>query len=67
MSSDDFADAIAELNLPKADVARLLGVDESTMRSWLNGRRSVPGTVVQMLALIEACGMSGNVALKRVS
>jgi len=67
MTPKQFVAAIEELNLPKPDVARLLGVDESSMRSWINGRRSVPGTVIQMLKLIEMSGISGTVALKRVT
>jgi hypothetical protein len=41
--------AFAELKLSRAEAARLLGVDERTVRRWLTGD-AVPGPVLQVLA-----------------
>ena len=66
MKASQFERAIDRLDLPRSDVALLLGVDGSTIRRWVSGDREVSGTAVQLLKLVDAAGWSGVQALQKL-
>lgn len=51
MTADDFRAALAQLGLAQRAFARLVRVNERTVRSWAAGAAVVPGTVALLLQL----------------
>lgn len=51
MDDELFRDALSELSLSQAKVARLLGTDERTARRWALGESAVPTSVGILLTL----------------
>lgn len=54
MTSDQYRDALAALDLSQVGAARLLGVDERTSRRWANGERDVPAPAERFLRFLIA-------------
>lgn len=66
MSSEQYQQAIARLELSQLDAADLLGVDERTSRRWACNERDVPAPVARFLRYLLVTGKSGAYAIKKL-
>lgn len=64
MTSDQYREALAALELTQGGGARLLGVDERTSRRWANGERDVPEPAARFLRYLIGCGRTAAHAMK---
>ena len=64
MTSGEYRDTIARLDLSQVAAARLLGVDERTSRRWAIGERPVPGPAVRFLQYLIATRKTGEQAMR---
>jgi DNA-binding transcriptional regulator YiaG len=53
MTPAQIREYLARLELTQAGCARLLGVDERTMRRWVLGERAMPGPAARLLAVAD--------------
>ena len=53
MTGDEFQDFLDEMELDQLDFAALTGAGNRTVRNWRLGDRSIPGTVVAFIRLLE--------------
>ena len=51
MTPEQFTEALARLSLSRADAARQLGVTRGAVTLWAQGKRPIPGTVVELIRL----------------
>lgn len=58
MSTDDLARVLRQLELSQTAAARLLGVDERTMRRWIVGRYPVAPTAARFLRFLARAKIS---------
>ncbi len=49
-----------EMDLPQANLAHLLDVNESSVRNWENGRNAIPGPADRMLRTLYAEKVQGD-------
>ena len=64
MTSDQFRMAVNKLELSQIAAARLLGVDDTTLRQWANGERDIPAPAVRFLHYLIASRTKGEHAVK---
>lgn len=53
MTSSDFRDGLARLEMSLREFARYVGADERTVRRWAAGEQDIPPWVPVMLELME--------------
>jgi DNA-binding transcriptional regulator YiaG len=64
MTSDQFRSAMDKLELSQAAAARLLGVDDTTLRQWATSERDIPAPAVRFLHYLIATRTKGENAMK---
>lgn len=52
MSGDEFAMALADIEISQSAFARLIGVGDRTVRSWISGQFVVPMPVGYLVSLM---------------
>ena len=63
MTSDQFRLAITKLELSQLAASRLLGVDNTTLRQWVNSERDIPAPAVRFLHYLIATRTKGEHAI----
>lgn len=63
MRPDELRDILRRLGLPQTGAAKLLGVDDRTMRRWCLGERDVPEVVARVMRMADA----GKLKLDRLA
>lgn len=62
MTPDELRDTLKRLGLTQTGAARILRVEDRSVRRWISGERPIPGFAIAFLDLLEAV----PAALKRV-
>lgn len=67
MTTPEYREALAALDLSQVGAAKLLGVDERTSRRWATGERDVPPPAERFLRFLIAAKIKPERVMKLLS